>query len=590
MNTLSSSCHTLFNWVWQASLAGAVVFVLIALIQLAARKWLPSRLAYLLWSCALLRLVLPFTPSSQFSVFNCLPRMEYSSDLHNPPGQPIMAPGNVPIPPTLSPVQETPLSDYLPAGTPFERSRSWPALPLLWLLGALSYFAIVFAKHRKLSLILSQQKPLQDPRLNDCILEGMHLFNLKHPATAYEVRRNQSPALFGFFRPKLLISKTVLDQLSDGELRLLVLHELAHVARRDVLLNWLLILVQAIHWFNPLVWLASSRWRAAREELCDARILSLLHAEERHTYGTMLLKLASICLKPTLPGLVPIFKTKKDIHRRITMITRFKPATRISVLASAIFISVIAVLTLTGAGKNPAAPPPATESRVLPASKSSRSSKERIDAFKMALELQQQHLQQSQAQLNDLRGKLRITEDDPKQQSENDSVLLRKLEALKVEANTEYVQLGTLVKQLESFSRAQLRKAISTINPDPQLSTLQLDYATTQQKLADLSSAFAPDHPDVKRLKSLLATIDGQINDRVDGILEGLKARAAAASTKLQNLESEFERASKAAIEKAVASRPYFDRKRQLESEMALRDRLQARLQEEQLNARLEGN
>src|SRR5439155_22452485 len=114
-----------------------------------------------------------------------------------------------------------------------------------------------------------------------------------------------------------------------------ILHELVHVQRRDVLLNWLLILVQGLHWFNPLVWLALRRLRADRELVCDAAVMRHLSMEERHAYGTTLIKILDSFSKTTLvPSLVPILSHKHEIHRRIIMIAQFKPNARVVTMAS----------------------------------------------------------------------------------------------------------------------------------------------------------------------------------------------------------------------------------------------------------------
>jgi beta-lactamase regulating signal transducer with metallopeptidase domain len=600
-STPFSSLETLFAWDWQSSLAGAMAIALVGLLQVACRRWLPARVAYLLWSCALLRLMLPMIPASQFSLLNLLPRGGSALAWHAAPTRkepqpvglgPLQAAGEVvPVEPSLI------RNQVKPAVASSSPELGWDALslaPRLWLLGAVIFLAAVFAKHRKLSAFLAQQKPIAHEKLQDCIAEGTRLFHLKQHIRAFEMRNEQAPAIFGFFRPRLLISKSVLDQLSVGELRLLVLHELAHVARRDVFLNWLTIFLQALHWFNPAVWLAIRQWRAAREGVCDARILSLLNTGERHTYGAMLLKIASQCLKPSSPGLVPIFKTKKEIHRRITMIARFKPTTRIAALASVIILGLAALVTLTGAGEKPAQNPPerapATPAAAVSAtaSTSSRTSEERLAILKRALLEENDRLEVRQREINNARTQLGIIDDDAKQQSETASMLLRKLETLKAEANAEYFQTSSLLKQLTSMSRAELRNAAPVVTPDEHLLALMQSYATTQQKLAELSAVYAAEHPEVKRVKGLQATIEKQINERLDGTLAGLRARADAAMAKLENLEAEYKKASKLAMEKAIAARPYYDRKRDLESQIALRDRLQVRLQEEQINALLQ--
>src|SRR5439155_6743672 len=67
------------------------------------------------------------------------------------------------------------------------------------------------------------------------------------------------PALHGVFRPTLLLPEGMCQSFAADELRHVILHELAHLRRHDVAVNWLLSAVRAIHWFNPLAWFAVAR-------------------------------------------------------------------------------------------------------------------------------------------------------------------------------------------------------------------------------------------------------------------------------------------------------------------------------------------
>jgi len=52
-----------------------------------------------------------------------------------------------------------------------------------------------------------------------------------------------------------------------------LLHELAHLKRHDIALNWLIAGAQALHWFNPLVWMAARQMLVERERACDDLVL-----------------------------------------------------------------------------------------------------------------------------------------------------------------------------------------------------------------------------------------------------------------------------------------------------------------------------
>jgi bla regulator protein blaR1 len=73
---------------------------------------------------------------------------------------------------------------------------------------------------------------------------------------------------------------------------MVMLHELAHVRRWDIAANWVLVVIRAIHWWNPVYWLAEARFRSLREQACDAFVVRKLEGESPNGYGELLLSLA----------------------------------------------------------------------------------------------------------------------------------------------------------------------------------------------------------------------------------------------------------------------------------------------------------
>jgi hypothetical protein len=80
------------------------------------------------------------------------------------------------------------------------------------------------------------------------------------------------------------------DDWPEDRRRAVLLHELAHVRRRDVLTQWLGLAACAAYWFNPLAWWASSRLRAEREQACDDLVLEA--GERPCDYAAQLLGVA----------------------------------------------------------------------------------------------------------------------------------------------------------------------------------------------------------------------------------------------------------------------------------------------------------
>ena len=90
----------------------------------------------------------------------------------------------------------------------------------------------------------------------------------------------RQPALMGFWRPRLLLPDDIAG-LDDEQLRMIMLHELAHVRRHDVAINWLMVLVRAMQWWNPVYWLAASRFASLREQACDAFVIRRMAGEPK---------------------------------------------------------------------------------------------------------------------------------------------------------------------------------------------------------------------------------------------------------------------------------------------------------------------
>src|SRR5208283_3766492 len=90
---------------------------------------------------------------------------------------------------------------------------------------------------------------------------------------------SMSPAVCGLFRPTILIPQSLANHFTDEQLRAVLLHELIHLRRRDVLVNFAQALLQIFYWWHPLFWLANMRIHRVREEAVDDAVMLALREE-----------------------------------------------------------------------------------------------------------------------------------------------------------------------------------------------------------------------------------------------------------------------------------------------------------------------
>ena len=106
------------------------------------------------------------------------------------------------------------------------------------------------------------------------------------------------PMAWGILRPSVLMPADA-DTWPDERLRIVLLHELAHVKRRDCLTHLFAQLACAAYWFNPLAWMAVRRLRAERERACDDLVLAA--GTRGSDYANQLLEIARVMQRGPLP-------------------------------------------------------------------------------------------------------------------------------------------------------------------------------------------------------------------------------------------------------------------------------------------------
>ena len=345
----------LFYYIVSLSLLASILAIGLLIIKKLFRHKLSANWHYYIWFALIIRLLIPFTPSAPFSVFNVIPH--YQQEIKLPQTMPgetasttaLLPDNSVNITPETLP---GPTNVQSPLVASVKAWFNWQTSALAWLIGVSAIFCYILLINLWL-LFKIKKLPVCDSEdilriLQEC---KMNLKVRSEVAVVYDDSL-KSPALFGLFQPKIIISPEIIKRLSSEELSYIFLHELSHLKRWDLWANGLVLAIQVVYWFNPLVWLALSQMKKDCEIACDATALAALKPEDHKKYGQTIISLLELLSEPRwVPGTLGF--VNKFHARRIVMISKNKKTTVRWATAALALILVVGCSSLT----NPIKPP-----------------------------------------------------------------------------------------------------------------------------------------------------------------------------------------------------------------------------------------
>ena len=303
---------------WQSSLLIVVVFALDCAL---ARKIRPA-VRHALWLVVLVKLLLP--PA-----------------LALPTGAAWwLWPAKPPLTPLIKSQVVTfdtaPLPDFTPQTIPLApppvrlSGTGWMVLAA----GTVSAALLAWLVVNWLTVARKTRRAAASSTFDDTRQEAQHLAGLRGSLRLRLVDDTLSPAVYGLFRPVILLPRALAEKLSAAQLRAVLLHEAIHVRRGDVWVNCAQTLLQIAYWWHPLLWLANARIRRLREEAVDDAVMLALRADAA-AYAPTLLEVAkfAVCRPLTSLGLVGILESRSKLRQRIERLVNFRPPRQAGVTA-----------------------------------------------------------------------------------------------------------------------------------------------------------------------------------------------------------------------------------------------------------------
>ena len=308
--------HTLLTMSLTAAIAAGVVMLLRLLL-----KRVPRWITCLLWAVVLLRMVcpggvslpvslMPETVSSGAYVERVLPQAE------TPASTPQAATTTTTAPAATT---QTPVTRETVAVTPTGPDRD-TVLTILWAAGSIACLTWGAVSYLRLRL-----------RIADAILIEKNI---------YETDQIDSPFVCGFFRPRIYLPVG----LAEPDRRYVLLHEQAHIRRRDYLTKPLAYVALCFHWFNPVLWLSYHLFGRDLETATDQAVIRSFGRTDTAGYAAALLHLGH---KPSFPQAIPLAFGEENPKHRIRSVLSYKKPAFWVILIAVVACVVLGVLLLS---------------------------------------------------------------------------------------------------------------------------------------------------------------------------------------------------------------------------------------------------
>ncbi len=332
---------------------GAVLIALARLAGPAMRRFFGRNGAHWLWLAALAALLWPIPPRTPLSVQNlwATPRSLKADPLIAQ--QPEAAakvgvsyvtsdpPAQIALP---EPVAAAPQAESIPIVSSSQTFDPMEWLVKIWLVGVVLMLAQLSWRWWRTHQMLRETRDVSAGRA----LKLLAKFKSIRPVSLAVTSLLRAPAITGLWRPQILIPEGWLEELPPAELESVLLHELGHHRRGDLLCEWLFAIARCVHWMNPAVWLAERWSRRERELACDGWALE--RSSSPIHYGEALL--AALRRVQRCPdasfGVIAMASEVREIAHRLEWICRYRPTPGRSAVAW-----LPAVLLLAAVGSDP---------------------------------------------------------------------------------------------------------------------------------------------------------------------------------------------------------------------------------------------
>lgn len=319
---------------------GLIVIGLIFLTPFLNKRY-AAKWKYLIWIFLALRLLIPFSGANGQDVMDRMSQLKVGTnseseenDANNPTDTAM---------PYRGIVVEIPAQMTTPIKASSEKSTAditmLDIVTLVWIIGSLIFIFVhlISYSHYKRQ-VLKNGKMIKETRILSQIFRLKRELHISRTVCVMEYDEAESPMIIGFIKPVLVLPK---EQYNSEDLFFILKHELVHFKRGDVYLKLLFVTANAVHWFNPIIWIMQKEAVIDMELSCDEIVTQGTSFELRKAYTeTLLSMLHKQCVRKTVLS-TQFYGGKKIMKKRFkNILIRNRKKNGISILICAVVLSI----------------------------------------------------------------------------------------------------------------------------------------------------------------------------------------------------------------------------------------------------------
>ena len=342
----------ILNRLLEISIYSIILFLAIMVTKKICKNKMSPALHFMIWFILIARLCIPVTIDSGLNLIvipdpalteitQTAPAAIQDTTLSFSPEANIQSIPQMPISDGTLPAADNKTSSLLQQIT----SMKWIDIFLaVWLMGVFLRVVWMIAAALKMNRIISRLGIRPTLRIHELSEKCKIELDIKKDIPFYLLSSITTPALTIGLKPKMVLPSGITTTMNEERLAFTIKHEMMHYKRKDNFVSLILRILEAVYWFNPVVWLMSRLMIADMETACDSMVVKALDKQGRKQYVLTLLDMFSQKKAPKFMLGMALNNIEKIAEKRIRgvyMKDRSKRSVKIiaGILSAVLFVA-----------------------------------------------------------------------------------------------------------------------------------------------------------------------------------------------------------------------------------------------------------